>query len=134
MKANLIIETINSNWSDQRAVQEWIGELTDLLKTHKVTQFGGSIPLENIDVAFVSEGAADITCSVNTGKVRFDIYFSLRDDRRVMDTESKWKSEVSISSPARKGYFGKTVTGKNTSPRNLIQVLSNIFDLKYGRR
>jgi uncharacterized protein YejL (UPF0352 family) len=134
MKARLINETINSHWSDQRFVQQWIDDLIELLKKHKVTQFGGSIPLENIEVGFLSEGAADITCSVNTGKVRFNIFISLRDDRRVKDTESKWLGEVSISSPSRPGSFGKKVSGKNTSPSNLIKVLSDIFDLKYGRR
>jgi hypothetical protein len=63
-----------------------------------------------------------------------NIYFSLRDVSRVMDMGPKWESEISISSPSRPGSFGKKVSGKNTSPSNLIQVLSNIFDLKYGRR
>jgi len=134
MKAKTIHEFLNEEeWSDNRAVQQWIDDLIKLLENHKVTQFGGSIPLENVDVGFLSDGAADVTCSINTGKVRFDVYFSLRDIRTMRDPGPKWQAEVSISSPAKRGYFGKKVTGKNTSPANLINVLSGIFDLKYRR-
>ena len=131
MKARFVNES--EEYSDNVAIQKWVDELVNLLEKHKVTQFGGSIPIENINVVNISDGSADITCSVNTGKVRFDVYFLLRDQRRWNDTVPKWEAEVSISSPAKRGYFGKKATGKNTSPRNLIDMLSNIFDLKYRR-
>jgi len=39
-----------------------------------------------------------------------------------------------MTSSSKKGMFVKKVTGKNTSPSNLLNILSDIFNLKYSRR
>lgn len=114
--------------------EKWAHELMDKLKNHKVTEFGGSKPVENIKLAYLSEGSADVTASVQANAtIRFDLYFALRDERRWKDPEPKWSVEVSISSPARKGFFSKKATGKNTTPDKIIQLLSDMFNLKFRR-
>ena len=134
MKVKLVRESINEGAYGKEEVQVWADMMVDVLKNHKVTQFGGELPVEDVKIEFLVDGAADVTGKVNVGDIRFDLYFSLRDVRTGRDIGAKWQSEVSISSPARKGAFTVKATGKNTAPSNLIKMLSNIFDLKYKRR
>jgi len=115
--------------------EKWAHEMVSALESHKVTQFGGSIPVEDVKIAYISEGSADVTGSIQANaNVRFNLYFGLRDVRSWQDPEPKWSVEVSISSPAKRGFFSKKATGKNTTPTKLLELLSNIFDLKFRRR
>jgi hypothetical protein len=115
--------------------EKWAHEMVSALENHKVTQFGGSIPVENAKIEFVREGSVDVTGSIQANaKIRFNLYFGLRDVRNWSDPEPKWSVEVSISSPSKRGYFTKNATGKNTTPTKLLELLSNIFDLKFRRR
>lgn len=119
----------------------WAKEMVAALQKHRVTQFGGSIPIEDIEIQYPVEGnpsmdgAADVTASVQANPtVKFNLYFSLRDHRDWNSKEPKWIAEISISSPAKKGFFSVKATGKNTSPEKLLQKLSEVFDLKFRRR
>lgn len=115
--------------------EAWAHEMVSALQDHKVTQFGGSIPVENIKIEYLSDGAADVTGSIQANEnVRFNLYFNIRDERRWKDIDPKWSSEISISSPQKKGSFSVKATGKNTTPQKLLQKLSEVFDLKFRRR
>jgi len=116
-----------------KGAKAWTAEMVDKLQNHKVTQLGGSIPVENVKIEMNDEYAADVTGSIQAGNIRLDLYFNIRDERRWNDPIPKWKSEVTISSPAKRGYFTKSTTGKNTSPESLLKLLSDMLNLKYKR-
>ena len=123
-------------------VDKWVDEMVRLLKNHKVTKFGSPIPVKNVKVEFQTEGAGDVTGEVTIplkdgqepSEVKFEIYMSIRDERRVSDQFPKWVASATISSPQKKGTYTQKATGTNSNPANLIKILSNIFNLKTKKR
>ena len=117
-----------------KGAEIWAQQMVSALEDHKVTQFGGSIPIEDIELVMSNEYSADVIGSIKVGNVTFNLYFNIRDNRRWNADVPKWESEISMTSSSKKGMFVKKVTGKNTSPSNLLNILSDIFNLKYSRR
>lgn len=112
----------------------WAHEMVSVIEDYKFTEFGGSLSSQDIKIDFLTEDSADVTAILKVPNAQFNLYFNIRDNRRWTDPTPKWESEVSISSPSRRGFFSKKATGKNTTPKALIQKLSDIFNLKYRRR
>jgi len=129
----LVRESLNEQAFGQEEVSLWAEQMMNLLEKHKITQFGGELPIEDVQLIFLEDGAADVEGKVKVGNVQFNLYFNIRDQRRWNDPSPKWVSEVSISSPQKKGYFTKQASGKNTSPAKLIQLLSDMLNLKFKR-
>jgi len=113
--------------------EKWANEMISALENYTFTEFGGSLHATDVKIDYISEGSADVTGVLKVGNVQFNLYFNIRDNRRWNDPTPKWESDVSISSPQKKGFFSKHATGKNTSPENLLKLLSNMFNLKYRR-
>jgi len=141
----LVRESINEKYTEKSdpikdmsisATEEevWANELVSQLENHKVTEFGGSLPIENIKINYFYRGAVDVTGSVQVGNVLFKLYFGLRDNRRWDDPNPKLEAEIAINSPVKRGIFSVKATGKNTTPPMLIKKMSDIFNLKFKRR
>lgn len=113
--------------------EKWAHEMVSALEDYTFTEFGGSLKATDVKIEYISEGSADVTGVLKVGNIQFNLYFNIRDQRRWKDPDPKWVSDISISSPSRKGFFSKQATGKNTAPQKLLQLLSNIFNLKFRR-
>jgi len=117
-----------------RHEERWAHEMVSALEDYKFSEFGGSLSATDIKIEFLTEGAADVTGVLKVGNIQFNLYFSIRDERNWSDPIPKWVSNISISSPQKRGSFTVKATGKNTAPIKLLQKLSEVFDLKFRRR
>ena len=127
-----LLKTINEDVSSVD-VPKWSKETLNLLSKYKVF---GKYPLKNlkIDKDFESEYGTIITGVFQFEEKTIDIHIQFQDDGTTK--QSKWVSNIGISSTmvnGKTGYFSKKISGRNATPQKTVQILSNIFDLKYKR-